>query len=492
MNTVTHIWLDERGRVAQIDLAFKTRTIALLVLTNPIFRLPMRCRLHAHQTFSPEQQVIPCIYVWSPWNPVVGPVVAERTILVHGKGLGAGITLDDVAYRLAGQFQVNGESEHPLGHLVDNIKKGAGKESERDSSLREVLLLEAVSPTAAQTILQNPYDFGVPTTPIWLPSKEQCDESNNTGVVVIDYQEWKRNGNRTINYYCVLTQPAYDLYAAGQQGTPTISVLAGISRKVGDEKLNNPGVQAAAAIHRVDGGGSSKKREAARIQLAEDEKTAERHKELLVCLGSMIVAHKEDTEAMSKEIQRTATAIEVLADVLVSTGESQQTAPIGKRYRAPTPPRATEEEPHAGQVPSTAAPIPTGETLPKRKQDPADQVTELEKEEEENPSKKKITRGVLATGEGHGPRGPVTRTEEEAKNYPFNTTTQGPFEDEGRLNMHQVMHAHTLYEDNPMPPLIVATLREALIPEDASKPYTAQALQLLQDPQRFLHTSARW
>ncbi|KAK3275538.1 hypothetical protein CYMTET_16336 [Cymbomonas tetramitiformis] len=234
----------------------------------------MYCRLQPHQSFSPEQQVIPCIYVWSPWNPVVGPA-ADRTILVHGKGLGAEVTLEDIACRLAGQFQANSKYKHPLGHLVDRVKKGAKKKSERDSSLREVILLEAVSPTVAQAILQNPYDFGVPTTPVWLPSKEQCDESNKTGVVVIDYKQvlftahrpylveaiaahvqqliasttklksykyifhlhvameqwapstweepatliqWKRNGNRTINHYCVLTQSAYDALQA--EGAP--------------------------------------------------------------------------------------------------------------------------------------------------------------------------------------------------------------------------------------------------------------------------------
>ncbi|KAK3260226.1 hypothetical protein CYMTET_30805 [Cymbomonas tetramitiformis] len=125
-------------------------------------------------------------------------------------------------------------------------------------------------------------------------------------------------------------------------------------RKVGDEKLNNPGQQAAAAIHRVeeaaknaarktagkaDGGtipqevtntlsdlaqqlksfhdelpaGIQKLRE---LQLAEDVKTAERHKELLICLGSVITAHKESTEALTKEIQRTTWAVKTLADVL--------------------------------------------------------------------------------------------------------------------------------------------------------------------------------
>ncbi|KAK3249904.1 hypothetical protein CYMTET_40688 [Cymbomonas tetramitiformis] len=79
---------------------------------------------------------------------LMGPA-ADRTILVHGEGLGKGVTLRETACTLAGQFLVKEEDNHPLGHLVDKIKKGARKESERDAGLREVLLLEAVSPTAA-------------------------------------------------------------------------------------------------------------------------------------------------------------------------------------------------------------------------------------------------------------------------------------------------------------------------------------------------------
>ncbi|KAK3275536.1 hypothetical protein CYMTET_16335, partial [Cymbomonas tetramitiformis] len=325
---------------------------------------------------------------------MVGPA-ADRTILVHGKGLGAEVTLEDIACRLAGQFQANSKYKHPLGHLVDRVKKGAKKKSERDSSLREVILLEAVSPTIAQAILQNPYDFGVPTTPVWLPSKEQCDESSKTGVVVIDYKQvlftthrpylveaiaahvqqltasttklksykdifhlhvamgqwapstweepatliqWKRNGNRTINHYCVLTQSAYDaLYAAGQQGTQTISVLAGISDsgkklytfvelEVGSQAeggtvpqevtniLSNL-TQQLKTFNEELPTGIQQLRD---LQLVEDEKTADRHRELLICLGSVLIAQKDHTETMVKKIQKATTAIEGLADALVA------------------------------------------------------------------------------------------------------------------------------------------------------------------------------
>ncbi|KAK3239408.1 hypothetical protein CYMTET_50666 [Cymbomonas tetramitiformis] len=355
----------------------------------------------------------------------LGPA-ADRTILVHGEGLGKVVTLRETACTLAGQFLVKEEHNHPLGHLVDKIKKGARKESERDAGLREVLLLEAVSPTAAQAILQNPYDFGVPTTHIWLPSKNQTEESTKTGVVVMDYKQvlftthraylveaiaahiqkltastnkleslkdifrlhvgtgqwapstwedpatliqWKRNGNRTINHYCVLTQPAYEaLHEAGQQGTQTISVLAGINKEgkklYTSVELEVGRVEEAAksavrkTAGRADAGaiphevtktlgdlaqqlktfndelplGILKLRE---LQLTEDEKTADRHRELLILLGSVVTTQKESTEALIREVQRTTSSIKTLADVLTS----RYTVPIGKEHPATAPPQ---------------------------------------------------------------------------------------------------------------------------------------------------------
>ncbi|KAK3244410.1 hypothetical protein CYMTET_45972 [Cymbomonas tetramitiformis] len=71
------------------------------------------------------------------------------------------------------------------------------------------------------------------------------------------------------------------------------------------------------------------------------------------------------------------------------------------------------------------------------------------------------------------------------ESYPFDTTTQGLFADKGQLNLHQVTHAQTLYADGPMPPFVLGTMREALKPDDSSKPYTAKALKLLQDSRSF-------
>ncbi|KAK3250782.1 hypothetical protein CYMTET_39854 [Cymbomonas tetramitiformis] len=493
----------------------------------------MRCRPQPHQTFSPEQQAIPCIYVWFPWNPTVGPA-ADRPILVHGEGLGKGVTLREAACTLAGQFLFKEEHNHPLGHLVDKIKKGARKESERDSGLREVLLLEAVSPTAAQAILQNPYDFGVPTTHIWLPSKNQTEESNRTGVVVIDYKQvlftshrsslveaiaahiqkltastnkleslkdifclhvgtgqwapstwgnpatliqWKRNGNRTINHYCVLTQPAYEaLHEAGQQGTQT-SVLAGINkegtklytsaelevgrwsqkgpgieaakmkgapyqspgRKVGDEKPGNPGQQAAAAIHWVEEAAKSAVRRTAgkadsgaiphevtktlgdlaqqlklfndelpsgiqklrELQLTEDSKTADRHRELLNLLGSVVTTQKESSEALIKEIQKATSSIRTLADVLTS----QYAAPIDKERQATSPPQEEAGAPQTGLEPIKTSPVTRSHAIPKRKQEPTDTSAGQEKIETESPTKKRKAKTVPPRDEG-----PITRT----------------------------------------------------------------------------------
>ncbi|KAK3232735.1 hypothetical protein CYMTET_56929 [Cymbomonas tetramitiformis] len=134
--------------------------------------------------------------------------------------------------------------------------------------LREVLLLEAVSPAAAELIIQRPYPWGFATTTCWLPSKEVSDEVATREVVIVDKKQilldhhrghivqaivehvekltantttltgtddifdfhvpsrqwapstpgnpssllqWKRNGGGyTINYYGIFTEKAYD------------------------------------------------------------------------------------------------------------------------------------------------------------------------------------------------------------------------------------------------------------------------------------------
>ncbi|KAK3288066.1 hypothetical protein CYMTET_4446 [Cymbomonas tetramitiformis] len=91
----THVWLNRSGRARQIDLAFQNRPLATFVLFNPVFRLPLHVVPQAHRTCNREQPVFPCIYVWSPWAPVEGPV-AGRSVLVYGPQL-SGKTIEDVS-----------------------------------------------------------------------------------------------------------------------------------------------------------------------------------------------------------------------------------------------------------------------------------------------------------------------------------------------------------------------------------------------------------
>ncbi|KAK3248539.1 hypothetical protein CYMTET_42000 [Cymbomonas tetramitiformis] len=150
--------------------------------------------------------------------------------------------------------------------------------------LREVLLLEAVSPAAAELIIQQPYPWGFATTTCWLPSKEVSDEVATREIAIVDKKQvlldhhrghivqaivehvekltanttvlkgtddifdfhvpsrqwapstpgnpssllqWKRNGGGyTINYYAIFTENAYD--ALAKAGKQTVRVLAGV------------------------------------------------------------------------------------------------------------------------------------------------------------------------------------------------------------------------------------------------------------------------
>ncbi|KAK3233134.1 hypothetical protein CYMTET_56555 [Cymbomonas tetramitiformis] len=151
----THIWLNRTGRARQIDLVFQNRPLAAFVLFNPVIRLPLHVVPQAHQTCNSEQPVLPCIYVWSPWVPVEGPV-AGCSVLVYGPQL-SGKSLEDVSNILAADVIFRKESRQELGQLVDRIRKGTVRESPEDSTFKEVLLLEAVSTAAAELIVQHPY-----------------------------------------------------------------------------------------------------------------------------------------------------------------------------------------------------------------------------------------------------------------------------------------------------------------------------------------------
>ncbi|KAK3232751.1 hypothetical protein CYMTET_56913 [Cymbomonas tetramitiformis] len=278
----THIWLNRSGRARQIDLGFQNRPLAAFVLFNPVFRLPLHVVPQAHQTCNREQPVLPCIYVWSPWVPVEGPV-AGRSVLVYGPQL-SGKSIEDVSNILATTVIQRKESRHELGQLVDRIRKGTARESPEDATFREALLLEAVSPAAAELIVQQPYPWGFSTTTCWLPSKEVSDAVATREVAIVDRKQvlldhhrcyivqavaehmekltantttltgtdevfdfhvpsrqwapsvpgdpssllqWKRNGGGyAINYYGIFTEEAYD--ALAKAGKQTVRVPAGV------------------------------------------------------------------------------------------------------------------------------------------------------------------------------------------------------------------------------------------------------------------------
>ncbi|KAK3255480.1 hypothetical protein CYMTET_35337, partial [Cymbomonas tetramitiformis] len=111
-----------------------------------------------------------------------------RSVLVYGPQL-SGKTIEDVSNILATTVIERQEVKQDLGHLVDRIRKGTARESPEDAALREVLLLEAVSPAAAELIIQRPYPWGFATTTCWLPSKEVSDEVATREVAIIDKKQ---------------------------------------------------------------------------------------------------------------------------------------------------------------------------------------------------------------------------------------------------------------------------------------------------------------
>ncbi|KAK3273317.1 hypothetical protein CYMTET_18434 [Cymbomonas tetramitiformis] len=71
-----------------------------------------------------------------------------------------------------------------------DVRKGSNMESPPDATLREVVLLEAVSREAAEHIVNNPYDWGTHTEVCcWLPSKALGEEATKREVAVVDYDQ---------------------------------------------------------------------------------------------------------------------------------------------------------------------------------------------------------------------------------------------------------------------------------------------------------------
>ncbi|KAK3289145.1 hypothetical protein CYMTET_3416 [Cymbomonas tetramitiformis] len=252
----THAWLNCAGRVRQINLAFQNRPLAAFVHFNTVFRLPMHVVPQAHQTCTREALVLPCVYVWSPWTPVEGPV-ADRSILVHGPQL-IGQTIEDVSNILAVDIIHRQESRQELGQLVDRVRRGTVREAPEDATHREILLLEAeVSEAAAarevaiadkkQVLLSSHrrylvaavvehivkltqhtttlrdtneiFDLHVPSRQ-WAPSTPEDPAS---------LLQWKRNGNGSINYYAIFTEEAYE--ALAKAGKQSVQVPAGVDNR---------------------------------------------------------------------------------------------------------------------------------------------------------------------------------------------------------------------------------------------------------------------
>ncbi|KAK3269194.1 hypothetical protein CYMTET_22350 [Cymbomonas tetramitiformis] len=204
------------------------------------------------------------------------PVVREeRLSLIHVRSV-TGCSLDPSDTGPTG-FPYTGTPQLKIVDLDESIKEVL-------KYLREVLLLEAVSPAAAELIIQQPYPWGFATTTCWLPSKEVSDEVATREIAIIDKKQvlldhhrghivqaivehvekltanttaltgtddifdfhvpsrqwapstpgnpssllqWKRTGGGyTINYYAIFTENAYD--ALAKAGKQTIRVLAGV------------------------------------------------------------------------------------------------------------------------------------------------------------------------------------------------------------------------------------------------------------------------
>ncbi|KAK3269789.1 hypothetical protein CYMTET_21786 [Cymbomonas tetramitiformis] len=275
----THILTDKEGVVYQIDLAFKTRLLAPIFIFNTNFLVSMLVQTEGWADPG-EERVLPNVYVWSPPVYTAGPM-RLRTVQVSSPHL-AGLTAGDVAGIIAQRATHNwGGAEG-----ITRIRKGDWGEPEEDAELREVALLETVSPEHTDKIAHDKdLDFGFPTTRGLLPATELKREAGRREVAVIDYSQrawlehrgalvraitdklsklavsaglksgygrdsslvfqkhlgtpkwapsdsrqesllqWKRNTNNTFNFYAVFTQEAYDILA--DAGTQTVKIVVG-------------------------------------------------------------------------------------------------------------------------------------------------------------------------------------------------------------------------------------------------------------------------
>ncbi|KAK3237880.1 hypothetical protein CYMTET_52070 [Cymbomonas tetramitiformis] len=168
-------------------------------------------------------------------------------------------SIEDVSNILAADIIHRRESQQKLGQLVDRMRKGTLRESPEDATFREILLLEAVSPAAAELILQNPQEASAPLFPPALhrdrggPVAEHIEKLTQNTTTLKETNEifdlhvpsrqwapsvpgdsasllqWKRNGNGSINYYAIFIAEAYE--ALAKAGKQSVQVPGGVDNR---------------------------------------------------------------------------------------------------------------------------------------------------------------------------------------------------------------------------------------------------------------------
>ncbi|KAK3248437.1 hypothetical protein CYMTET_42099 [Cymbomonas tetramitiformis] len=260
-----HLWTNKEGKVVQIDLAFKKRPIALFVLFNTSFPVPMTVVDDPWVDIEPPR-VIPRVYVWSPYRQPAG-TLRSRTVQVSSPRP-RGVTVAQAAGILGNLVTQQGWGG---SGAISHIRKGARDETPADNKIREVLFLVTHDQDLAQLLIKdNNLDFGFPTKKGILPSAAEKQALGQREVAVIDYSQqlfvghrvrivnaitkklsalavqqgllpygedsylvfenhlgtprwapsdstvesmlqWKRNSNDTVNFYAIFTETAYGL-----------------------------------------------------------------------------------------------------------------------------------------------------------------------------------------------------------------------------------------------------------------------------------------
>ncbi|KAK3273822.1 hypothetical protein CYMTET_17954 [Cymbomonas tetramitiformis] len=262
----TQLWTNREGKVVQIDQAFKKRPIALFVLFNTNFLVPMTVVEDPWVDLEPPR-VIPRVYVWSLYKQPSG-TLRSRTVQVSSPQL-RGITVAQAAGILGDLVTQQGWGG---SGAISKIRKGASDETPADNKIREVLFLVTHHQDLAQQLIKdNGLDFGFTTKKGLLPSAAEKTALGQREVAIIDYSQqlfvghrvrivdavtkklsalavqqgiqqrdsedaclvfekhlgtprwapsdntvesllqWKRNRNDTINFYAIFTETAYGL-----------------------------------------------------------------------------------------------------------------------------------------------------------------------------------------------------------------------------------------------------------------------------------------